>query len=464
MSVAADNVIGGLLVDQSAYWRVADILRPEYFVGDLRPLFDRIAKAAKAGESYDAVDAADDGYLFAIDLVRNTPGAANIVGWARRVADVSEVAKVREAGERIAQCESYDQALHLLAAVRPEQAAKVKSVQDGLSEMVETLQARFNAGGKVTGVPTGVESLDVLTGGWQPGNLIVLVGETSMGKSALALQSALAAAAYGKTCGKSALYFSLEMTAGELTERAVANLANFPLRWMTYPADAPSEGMDRVSLGSRLLSELPLMIDDQCGLSLDKIVSRSTQLHMHSPLSAIFVDYMHIMDRPRRNDVAELGGISIGLKNLSKTLGVPVIALHQINRGNAAPGRDRRPTIFDIRASGEIAETANTVIAIYRSEIARPDFAPLQGYAEALVLKQRQGRRDVRAWMQSRLANMRFESCDAPEGYDDTICKDHEPAGNAGGYDAAGGVPSRRTTRSQPGGVSGYRGDNRYGN
>lgn len=450
MSVAAENVIGGLLIDQSAYWRIAEIVRPEDFDGDLRALFVRIAKAANEGVRFDAVDAADEGFLDAIDLVKHTTGAANIEGWARRVADRSEVGRIRDAGARIAVCESYAEAQELLAAVRPEQAAHVKSVQDGLAEMVEALQLRFNCGGAVTGVPTGVESLDVLTGGWQPGNLIVLVGETSMGKSALALQSALAAAMYGKQHGKSSLYFSLEMTAGELTERAVCNLANFPLRWMTYPADAPAEAMDRVALGSRLLSELPLMIDDQCGLSLDKIVSRATQLHMHKPLCAVFVDYMHIMDRPRRNDVAELGGIATGLKNMSKTLGVPVIALHQLNRSNNAPGRDRRPTLFDIRASGEIAETANTVIAIYRSEIARPDHEPLLGTAEALILKQRQGRRDVRAWMKSRLANMRFETSEAPQGYDDTITKDHEPANAVANDGGSRGVQARTAARRTP--------------
>src|SRR5690606_9503682 len=418
------------------------IVRPDDFPPELRPLFLRIAKAANDGERYDAVDAMDDGFERAVELARLTASAANIEGWARRVADTSEVARVREAGRRIANAETYDEALALLSAVRPEQAARVKTVSDGLSEMIEALQARYDAGDGVTGVPTGVESLDVLTGGWQPGNLIVLVGETSMGKSALALQSALAAARYGKQHGKSALYYSLEMTAGELTERAVANLANFPLRWMTHPADAPVEGMDKVTLGSRLLNELPLLIDDQCGLSLEKIASRSTQLHMRTPLAAIFVDYMHIMDRPRRNDVSELGAIATGLKNLSKTLSVPVIALHQLNRSNGQ--RDsRRPTLFDIRASGEIAETANTVIAVYRSEVARPDFAPLLGTAEALILKQRRGRRDVRAWMKSRLANMRFESAEAPEGYDENICKDIEPTGQAGSGAGSGAIPPR---------------------
>jgi replicative DNA helicase len=444
MSAAAENVIGGLLIDPPAYWRVAEIVRPEDFPPDLRALFVRIAAAANEGRVYDSIDASDEGFANAVDLAARTASTANIEGYARRVAATSEVSKVRDAGRRIAECEGYDDALALLAQARPEQAAKVKTVTDGLGEMVEALQARFNAQG-TTGVPTGMESLDYLTGGWQPGNLIVLVGETSMGKSALALQSALAAAAYGKERGKSALYFSLEMTAGELTERAVSNLADFPLRWMTYPKDAPDHAMDEVTRGSRMLKELPLLIDDQCGLSLEQIVSRTTQIHMAQGLCAVFVDYMHIMNRPRRNDVSELGGIAAGLKNLSKTLGIPVIALHQLNRGNGQ--RDsRRPTLFDIRASGEIAETANTVIAIYRSEIGRPDFQPLQGYAEALVLKQRQGRRDVRAWALSRLANMRFVSCDPPEGYDDTICKDHEPAGPSCAVGRDGGI----TPRSRP--------------
>lgn len=453
MSHAEQNVLGGLLQDSSAYWRIADKLTPESFSGEYRALFVAIADAVKAGKRYDPVDAMDDGFDFAIDLAANVGSVANIEGWAGRIANVSEVGKVRDAGARIAQCNSYTEALDLLAAVRPAQAAKVKTVTDGLSEMVEALQARFDAGGSMTGVPTGVESLDVLTNGWQPGNLVVLVGETSMGKSALALQCALAAATYAKGRGQSVLYFSLEMTAGELTERAVANLADFPLRWITTPNDAPDNGMDYVTTGSRMLKELPLLIDDQCGLSLDEIVTRATQVHMRTPLALIVVDYMHIMARPRRNDVAELGGIATGLKNLSKNLGTAVMALHQLNRSNAN-NASRRPTLFDIRASGEIAETANTVLAVYRSEVAKPDFAPLKGTAECLVLKQRQGRRDVRAWMKSRLANMRFETADAPEGYDESITTDNESARTTGsdGDNAVSGSGVR--TRSQSGGRS----------
>src|SRR5690606_18109025 len=114
MSVAAESVIGGLLLDSSAYWRVAEIVRPDDFPPELRPLFLRIAKAANDGERYDAVDAMDDGFERAVELARLTASAANIEGWARRVADTSEVARVREAGRRIANAETYDEALALL--------------------------------------------------------------------------------------------------------------------------------------------------------------------------------------------------------------------------------------------------------------------------------------------------------------------------------------------------------------
>lgn len=442
MSVAAENVVGALLVDQGAFWRVADIVKAEDMPANLRALYARIEAASRAGEEFDAIVAMDEGFEDAVPLAAATASSANIEAWARAVADRSETAAVREAGRRIALCESYGEAQEILASVRPEQAAQVKSVIDGIAEFTEALQARYNAGGTVTGVPTGLESLDLLTAGWQPGNLITLVGETSMGKSALALQMALAAAKYGKTCGKSVLYFSLEMTAGELTERAVANLADFPMAWMTHPNEAPDYAMDYVLRGSREFKELPLMFDDRSGLTQEQIVSRTLQVHMARPLCFVVVDYMHIMGRQRRNDVAELGGIAACLKNLSKTVGVPVLALHQLNRTN----NGSRPTLSDIRASGEIAEASNTVIAIYRSEVAKPEFRPLHGYAEVLIRKQRQGRRDVRAWARSKIGNMRFESCEAPDGYDETI-RDDQPAGGAGGAGEVRPIQARGRAR-----------------
>lgn len=444
MTVAAENVVGGLLIDNAAFWRVSEIITADDLPPAFRALYTRIEGAVRAGEVYDAVTASDDGFDEALSLAANSFTTANIEAWARKIAETSETKRVRDAGRRITACDTYGEAQEILAAVRPEQAAQVKTVEDGLAELVDTLEARYQSGSAVTGVPTGLESLDDLTSGWQPGNLIVLVGETSMGKSALALQSAIAAAQYGKDHAKGALYFSLEMTAGELTERAVANLADFPMAWMTHPKAAPDYALEYVRRGSAMFKELPLMFDDRCGLTVEQIVSRTIQVHMRRPLAAVFVDYLHIIGRPRRNDVAELGAIATALKNLSKTIGVPVVALHQLNRSNYG----NRPALSDLRASGEIAETANTVVAIYRSEVAKPDYEPLKGYAEVLIRKQRQGRRDVRAWAISKLGNMRFESCEAPEGYDENICED-KPTGSAANAGGVSAIQPRRYTGGQ---------------
>jgi replicative DNA helicase len=142
MTIAAQNVVGGLLHDSAAYWRVADIVCTEDFPPEFRALYARIGEAARAGEAYDAVTAWDDGFENAIDLAGAVASTANIEAWAKRVADASETGRIREAGRRIALCDTYVEAQALLADVRPEQAAQVKTVQDGLTEFVETLQAR----------------------------------------------------------------------------------------------------------------------------------------------------------------------------------------------------------------------------------------------------------------------------------------------------------------------------------
>jgi len=435
MSIAAENVIGGVLCKPEAFWRVCDIVSADDFPASLRRLWVRIEEMVRSDETVDSILLAEEGFQNAIELEANTHSVANIEVYARKLAEASEMRRVREAGRRISECDSYSEAQSLLSEAKPDQVARIKTAKEALKDMYEVLKARMESGDSITGVPTGVDGLDQITSGYQPGNLIVLVGETSMGKSTLAMIHALAAAKHAKEKGSGkVLYFSLEMTTTELLEREIAHLADFPLKWITKPADAPDQAAMRIAIGAKEAVNLPLIVDDRSGLTLEQIESMATQLHMQEEggLTEIIVDYMHIMGRPRRNDVVELGAIASGLKNLAKRLGVPVIALHQLNR-SVSDGKARRPTLDNIRASGEIAEAANVVIAIYRSEIANPDFDSLHGYAEALVLKNRQGERNVRAWMTSRLGNMRLDSCDPPEGYDEKITPDKTPESQPAG-------------------------------
>lgn len=427
MSAAAQNVIGGLLCDNAAYWRIADIVRAEDFPQDYRGLFARIAEAAANGETYDSVTALDDGYDFALDLAANTVGTANIEGWARRIADASETRKVRDAGRRIATCESYEDAQTILGSVRPQQMAKVKSVRDGLGEMAASLQRRFDADGMLSGVPTGVESLDLLTGGWQPGNLVIVAGRPGMGKTAYALQNALAA---GRT-----LYFSLEMTAGELIERAVANVGQLPHKWIRFPKDAPDHAMQLIAEASRSVSELPLKIDDSAARTVDGIAAIARQAHMADPLRMIVVDHLGLIARPGRHDASELGAITAALKRLAKET-APVLLLCQLNR-SLESRTDRRPVLADLRDSGRIEEDADVVMAVYRDEEYQPD-GPLAGYVELILRKNRSGEKKT-AWARAMLGQMRLESCDAPE----------RPISEPSADGRRGGISSRFRARSQ---------------
>ena len=402
-----ESLLAVLLADNGAFHEVAELVCTE----DFDPENARIFEAIKAGlrDGVDAVSLAEThpGPLAerAMDIAAHAPGQRkNARLYAELVAKAGERRRIRLAGQRIAQCEDYGEAQALLAAIRPQQTARLKTASDGLREMLDALQRRCN-GGALTGTPTGLESLDAITGGWQPGNLVGIGGETSSGKTTFALQAAIAAG----RC----YYVSLEMTAAELMERVICNIGKIPHRIMRYPDDRETELTRRLyEVIAEEKKNLALVIDDQPGLTPDQICARARQLHMAEPLKAIVVDHLGLMRRPRKNDVAELGEAAIALKNLAKELGIPVLVLVQLNRAQKHRG-DRRPQLEDFRASGEIEEALDVAVMVYRDEYHNPD-GPLAGYAEFIVRKQRQGERNVTAWAHSYLSQMRFESCVAP--------------------------------------------------
>lgn len=436
MSNASDYVLSGLLHEPEAYWRIASIVTADDFPPADRELFGWIESGTKAGEVRDYITALDADFDV-LDYSKGLRSTAAIEEYARLVAEDGERRRVREAGRRMEVCGSYAEAQSILAAVRPQQSARLKTAKDGLREMMEAMAVRFKADSVVTGTATGLESLDMLTGGWQDGDLIGVGGETSSGKTAFALQCSVAAG----RC----YYASLEMMASQLFERVVSAVGRIPYRYIRFPTEAPGHVIDpggTLALAAKDAMALPLIVDDQAGLSFDQIASRARQLHMQEPLKLIVIDHLNLIRRPRKNDAAELGEIAIGLKNLAKDLRVPVMVLVQLNRGQKQRA-DRRPQLEDFRNSGEIEEALDTAVMVYRDEYHHPD-GPLKGYAEFIIRKQRQGERNVTAWAKSYLSEMRFESADEPE----------RPTSDAGGDDRRGGFKARGFTSRQPGAFS----------
>lgn len=429
MSLDAEYaVLGAVLVNNDCFWKVADKIGPEDFAEPIhRRLFALMRDEIRAGRTVDFITLLDAGETglseYAVQLASTQASTANVAAYADAVARQAEGRRLRSAGAKIAACGSFEEAQAVLAEVRPRQTQALKSMKDGLREMVEALQRRYDADGTVSGVPTGLESLDALTSGWQAGDLVIAAARPSMGKTSFALQAAIAA---GRT-----LMFSLEMTTGRLVERLVANVGRLPLRWILFPLDAPDDASARVLAASTEAAKLPLLFDDTAGLTVDAICSRARQAHMQEPLNLVVVDHLGLISRPGRHDPSELGQITTQLKALAKALGIPVLLLCQLNRG-VESRNDKRPMLSDLRDSGRIEEDADTVIGLYRDEYYHKD-GPLAGYLEAIVLKQRQGELGT-AWARSMLSMMRLESCDEPERPTETT----GPIGGSRGFQARG--------------------------
>ncbi|MDQ3230036.1 MAG: AAA family ATPase [Pseudomonadota bacterium] len=433
-----NSILKILMLDGASYWQVCESICPDDFSPKGRKLFEAIATEIREGRPCDSVTLADklgdDLGMYAYDIASNTPGqVGNVAVYAKMLSEAGEAKRVREAGQRIAVCGSYSDAQALLAQVRPMQSARMKTAEVGLGEMLVSMKARFAAESVVTGTPTGLASLDEITGGWQEGDLIGLGGSTSMGKTAFALQSALASG----RC----YYASLEMMASQLYERVVSNIGHVPYRYIRFPREAPDEFVQSGGLLYQAIAKakvLPLIVDDQPGLTVEQISARARQLHMVEPLKLIVVDHLNLIKRPRKNGASELGEIAIALKNLAKDLRVPVMVLVQLNR-DSKKHEDKRPELEAFRDSGEIEEALDTAVMVYRDEYHNTE-GPLKGYAEFIVRKQRQGERNVTAWAKSYLSQMRFETTDAPE----------RPAANVSGDDGNRSFKARFGARNQP--------------
>jgi len=291
----------------------------------------------------------------------------------------------------------------VLADVRPQTAARLSTMKDASKAMYDEVVRRYDHDGSITGITTTIAGLDDMTGGLKGGQLVIIAARPSMGKSAFANQLGIKA--------PRAYISTLEMSKRQLAERAAANMGNFPYRWMTNPKDdSSSEVWARLTAVVPLVNSLDWVIDDSAGLTADVICARIRQTHMAKPLSVAVIDHLGIISRPGRNDAAELGQITTMFKGLAKDLDIPVVLLAQLNR-KVEDRADKRPALSDLRDSGRIEEDADIVVLLYRPEYYNLEPA---GYVEFIVAKNRDGETGS-AWAQSRLANMRLESCEAPE-------------------------------------------------
>lgn len=272
---------------------------------------------------------------------------------------------------------------------RPQRPKTMRLVNGLATEYLDALEARCN--GTKQYLPSGFQSLDRRLPGWlHEGHLIVVAGRPAMGKSAFVQQVAEAVAAQQRTV----IFFTLEMSAYELTERALARRAGLSIPALKTAEDLTDDDWRRLTGALTRFSPLPLLIDDasfDIAALLNKTQAAVANLAQAGlpPLGCVVVDYLQLVSAKAANRSLEIGQITGHLKRLAKQLAVPVIALSQLNR--AVEGRpDKRPTLSDLRESGQIEQDADLVLFLYRDEY-YDENSPEKGIAEVIAAKNRHG-------------------------------------------------------------------------
>lgn len=406
---AEQAVLGALMLDPQKGSVVFEILRPEDFYRDNhKNIFLVIRDVFERGDPIDLVTVAEElrqnGRLESIggigtvsQIASSVPSASNIEYYARIVTEKALLRQLIKMAGYIGEkgYEAGEEALDLL-----EEAERLiidisqRKTKDGfitirtiLLQTFDKIEYLYSNKGNLTGVPSYFKELDRITSGWQPSDLIIVAARPSMGKTAFALNMAQNAAI--KSGVKVAL-FSLEMSKEQLVQRILCSEAMVDQQ-RVRTGELLDSDWPKLTQAVGPLSEAPIFIDDTVGISLAELRSKARRLKMEQGLGLIMIDYLQLMTIGRRAESRqqEVAQISRGLKGVARELGVPVIALSQLNRG-VEQRQDKRPVMSDLLESGSIEADADLISFIYRDEYYNPD-SDKKGIAEIIIAKHRNG-------------------------------------------------------------------------
>jgi replicative DNA helicase len=262
-----------------------------------------------------------------------------------------------------------------------------KPLSEVLGRAIDEIQARFESGAEVAGLPTGFRDIDKRLGGLQPGDLIIIAGRPSMGKSAIALNIA---EHVGVTEHKPVIVFSLEMPDTALATRSIAAQGSVPADNLRT-GKLGDDHWDGITASLSKLHVAPIWIDSSTSLSVGQMQARCRRLRrrQRTDLGLVVIDYLQLMQGEGANRNEEISGITRRLKLMAKDLGCPVIALSQLSR-KVEERVNHRPMMSDLRDSGSIEQDADVVLMMYRDEYYNPD-SEFKGMAEAIITKNRMG-------------------------------------------------------------------------
>ncbi len=409
---AEQSLLGGLMLDNSAWDKVADlVIASDFYRKDHRLIFAGIADLAETSNPCDVVtlseflDNRDElegaGGLEYLALLSNeTPGAANVRAYAKILRERSMLRSLINAGNQISgsaystegrtATDLVDEAERLVFDIAEKGSRGrigFRPLKNILPDAVDRIDLLHQSGGDITGIPTGFNEFDKLSAGLQTGELIVIAGRPSMGKTTLAINIAENAAIGARV---PTAIFSMEMPSQQLAFRMISSLGRVDQTHLRT-GKFPDEDWSRINTAVQLMSDAPMFIDDSASLSPTEIRARARRLKREHGLGLIVVDYLQLMQvhGSTENRATEISEICRSLKALAKELELPVIALSQLNR-SVEQRTDKRPVMSDLRESGAIEQDADLIIFIYREEVYNQE-TPRKGVADISIAKQRNG-------------------------------------------------------------------------
>ncbi|MCK5871766.1 MAG: replicative DNA helicase [Methylococcales bacterium] len=410
---AEQSVLGGLMLDNEAWDKIADkLIEADFYRKDHRLIFRTITRLAKKQVPFDVITLSEllesthelaqvGGLAYLGMMLKDTPSAANIVAYATIVHDRSILRQLIKVGTDIAASaynpegketsellENAERTVFKIAEQRQTGVDGFLPIKTLLATAVEKIEILHEQEGSITGAATGFTDFDEKTLGLQQGDLIIVAGRPSMGKTTIAMNMAEHIAVNGD---KPVAIFSMEMPGDALAMRMMSSLGGIE-HHRIRTGKLEEEDWPRLTSFINILADKKLFIDDTPALTPAEVRSRSRRLaREQGPLGLIVLDYIQLMQSPSsgENRVQQISDISRGLKALAKEMSVPVVALSQLNR-NLEQRPDKRPIMSDLRDSGAIEQDADLIVFVYRDVVYNED-SPDKELAEIIIGKQRNG-------------------------------------------------------------------------
>ena len=396
------SVVGATLIDPDAIPRVAAILEPgDFYDQECRMVWDAVLTLYNQNAPVDLLTVSDklggDDYVTLVTKLSNVvPTSVHAEHYAKTVEKLATRRRLLDASGRIARA-AYDESMDLsdvedlslktIIESRSNGHSGISTMSQLVREYYDQIEALAQRGSGILGLPTGYRDLDKIVGGLQKTDLILLGARPRMGKTSLATCITRNAA----QAGRRVLFFSLEMSNDQITRRLVSLESDIPISTLKEGKLSEAE-WPKFMKATDKIDGLPIWVDDTPGITPAHVRATAlrTEAIAKAPLDLIVVDYLQLM-RPggkRRGLYEDVTEIGQSLKAIAKDLNVPMLALSQLNRA-CEQRSDKRPLLHDLRESGDLEQTANVVMFLYRDEIYDPNASP--GLAEVAVAKNRDG-------------------------------------------------------------------------